>query len=326
MKPNPPTVDVVLLSWNRLEDTLAAAHSVLAQDVDSLSLWIVDQGSGPEQVAALRELSAQHGEVHLLELSSNVGVPAGRNIGINSGTAEFVVCLDNDAVFDSPHALSRAVERLASDQRLGAVAFRAEDYETGELDLTSWAYPRVHMGASEPVPVIRFVGLGHALRRAAFIEVGGYDQTLFFCEEELDLSYRMIDRGFSILYDPSIVVLHKSSPENRVDWNTERVYQQVRNAVVVHHRHHRRLAASTVVASGWLLRAVFNGHGAQAVRGIKDAIGVLHNEDEPRRLSAKARRYVWEHDTRLRGSLLNRLRHDVLATLPGRGETGKHFS
>jgi GT2 family glycosyltransferase len=323
MTPTPPTVDVVLLSWYRLKDTLAAARSVLTQDIDSLSLWIVDQGSGPEQVAALRELSARHREVNLVELPANVGVPAGRNIGINSGSAEFVVCLDNDAVFDSQLALRRAVELLASDQRVGAVAFRAEAYETRKLDLASWAHPRVHMRATEPVPVIRFVGVGHALRRAAFTEVGGYDETLFFCEEELDLSYRMIDRGFSIFYDPSIVILHKGSPENRVEWDSGRVYHQVRNAIVVHHRHHRRLAASMLVASGWLLRAILNGQGGQAVRGITDAIGVLRNEGSSRRLGPGARRYVWEHDTRLRGPLLNRLRHDVLATLPEPRESGE---
>lgn len=315
----PPIVDVVLLSWNRWDDTLAATRSVLAQDIDSFSLWIVDQGSGSYQVAALRELSAQHHEVNLVELPSNVGVPAGRNLGIKAGGAEFVVCLDNDAVFARPDVLSRAVDRLASDQALGAVAFRAEDFDTGELDLAAWAYPRVHMNASEPVPVVRFVGVGHALRRSAFIEVGGYDESLFFCEEELDLSYRMIDRGYSILYDPSLVILHKRSPEHRMDWDAGRVYHQVRNSVVVHHRHHRRLAASTLLASSWLLRAVVNGQGGQAVRGIKDAIGMLSYEGGSRRLSPRARRYIWEHDTRHRGSILNRLRHDVLARFPPRG-------
>lgn len=316
----PPTVDVVLLSWNRLDDTLAAVDSVLTQQIDSLALWVVDQGSSPEQVAALGRLSGDHPEVNLIELPRNVGVPAGRNIGINSGTAEFVVCLDNDAVFDTPHALSSAVDRLASDPGLGAVAFRALEYSTRELDLGSWAYPRVHMRASDPVPVTRFVGVGHALRRAAFIDAGGYDEELFFCEEELDLSYRMIDCGYRILYDPSIVVLHKGSAEERIDWDRGRVYHQARNAVVVQHRHHRRFSTTALVASGWLLRALYNRQGRQAMHGVRDAIRLLRDEGQTASLSTEARRYVWEHDTRLRGSLLSRLRHDVLTALPTREE------
>lgn len=316
-----PTVDVVLLSWNRPEDTLAAVGSVLSQDLDSLALWVVDQGSGPQQIAALRAISAEHPAVQLVELGHNVGVPAGRNIGVDRGKADFVVCLDNDAVFDSPHALRLAVDRLASDPRLGAVAFRALDHRTRELDLGSWAYPRIHMHAAEPLPVARFVGVGHALRRAAFTDAGGYDESLFFCEEELDLSYRMIDRGYRILYDPSIVILHKRAPERRMGWDSGRVYHQVRNSVLVHHRHHRRLFETALVASGWLLRAFYNGQGRQAMHGVKDAIRLLNDEEDTPRLSPEARRYVWEHDTRLRGSLLQRLRHDVLTTLPaGRKE------
>jgi GT2 family glycosyltransferase len=315
-----PTVDVVLLSWNRLDDTLAAADSVLAQDIDSLDLWIVDQGSSPEQLDELRQLSADHHEVHLVELPSNVGVPAGRNIGSRSGTADYVVCLDNDAVFDSPHALRMAVDRLGSDPRLGAVAFKALDYSTRRLDAGSWAFPKVHMQASEPVPVARFVGVGHALRRAAFHDVGGYDERLFFCEEELDLSYRMIDRGYRIVYDPSIVVLHKQSPEERIGWDGGRVYHQVRNAILVHHRHHRRPTATALVALGWLVRSFYNRHGWQALRGLIDSVRLLRDDGGSRRLSENARRYVWQHDTQLRGSLLKRLRDDVLAKLPARDE------
>jgi GT2 family glycosyltransferase len=315
-----PTVDLVLLSWNRLDDTLAAVDSVLTQEIDSLALWIVDQGSEPEQVEALRGLADDHPEVELVELADNVGVPAGRNIGINAGSAEFVVCLDNDAVFDTPHALSKAVNRLASDHRLGAVAFRALDHSTRELDLGSWAYPRTHMKASEPVPVSRFVGVGHALRRAAFSDAGGYDDRLFFCEEELDLSYRMIDRGYRIVYDPSIVVLHKRSPEERIEWDRGRVYHQVRNAVLVQHRHHRRPIATALVAAGWLLRALYNHQGRQAIRGVMDAIRQLRDEPDTRVLGEDARRYLWQHDTRLRGSLLKRLRNDVFAALPTRDQ------
>jgi len=321
-----PTVDVVLLSWNRLDDTLAAVDSVLTQQIDSLALWVVDQGSSPEQIAALGRISADHPEVNLIELPCNAGVPAGRNIGINSGTAEFVVCLDNDAIFDTPNALSSAVDRLTSDPWLGAVAFRALEYSTRELDLGSWAYPRVHMQASAPIAVTRFVGVGHALRRAAFIDAGGYDEELFFCEEELDLSYRMIDCGYRILYDPSIVVLHKGSAEERVEWDRGRVYQQARNAVVVQHRHHRRLSTTALVASGWLLRALYNRQGRQAMHGVRDAIKLLGNEGQTPSLSTDARRYVWEHDTRLRGSFLNRLRHDVLTALPTRDESAARSS
>lgn len=312
-----PTVDVVVLSWNRREDTLDAIASVLAQEIDSAGVWIVDQGSAPGQLSTLRRLAATRAEVQLIELGHNVGVPEGRNLGIRAGEADFIVCLDNDAVLASPHAIAMAMSRLASDERLGAVAFKALDFNTRTLDLGAWAYPRAHMDVTTPVRVSRFVGVGHALRRSAFVEAGGYDGRLFFCEEELDLSYRMIDRGYQIVYDPSIEVLHKRSREERMDWDEGRTYHQVRNAVLVHHRHHGRVIDTAIVALAWGLRAVYNRHALQGVRGVRDALRHINADHfTPSIIGEEAREYLWCHDTALRGSWLNRLRHDVLSVFP----------
>ncbi len=316
-----PDVDVVVLSWERRDDTLETLRSVLSQEEVSVTLWVVDQGSSPDQVAELRSLANGHSNVRLVEVGSNIGVPAGRNLGMGRGRAEWVVCLDNDAVFASSLALSRAAEQLTSSSRVGAVAFRAEEYLSGDVDPTTWVYPPQLAHHDETVPVSRFVGVGHALRRAAFEAAGGYDERLFFCEEELDLSYKLIGLGYHILYDPGIVVRHKVSPEVRMRWDDGRTYYQTRNAVLVHHRHHRTLPGTLSRAGGWLVRAGFNRELGQAVRGIRDAARLWRaGGDEWPPLGREARRYIDEHDTRHRGSWLRRLRREVLVGLP----TGRH--
>lgn len=312
-----PAVDVVVLSWNRLEDTVDTLRSVLSQEAVEPRLWVVDQGSTTDTLAGLRSFSADHPNVGLVELDRNVGVPAGRNMGIRRGQAPWVVSLDNDAVLSTPHDLGRAVRHLAGSPWLGAVAFRAEEYHTGDLDATTWAYPSALQESDGSVPVARFVGVGHALRRAAFEAVGGYDERLFFCEEELDLSYRLIDRGYGILYDPAIVVRHKRSPQGRVRWDGERLYYQTRNAVLVHHRHHRRLVTTASVAAGWLFRAVYNRQARQALLGLRDAVRMWRHGEQGPPLGAAARRYIRTNDTRLRGSLPSRVRREVFAGLPG---------
>jgi GT2 family glycosyltransferase len=320
-----PAVDVVVLSWNRPAETMETLDSVLAQEQVRVRLWVVDQGSHPSQVADLRALSGRNPAVQLIELGRNVGVPAGRNIGVRAGSADWVVSLDNDAVFASPGAMATAVSRLVAFPRVGAVAFRAEDYSTGDLDRTSWVYPSALETCAEPVPVARFVGVGHALRRSAFEAAGGYDERLFFCEEELDLSYRVIDRGYRILYDPSIVIRHKVSPASRVGWTADRVYYQTRNAVLVHHRHYRSHPITLSVAGGWLMRAAYNGKPWQALRGLRDAARMWRDtRDLHPPLGPDARRYIREHDTRLRGSPLARLRREVLAGLPNERASGEN--
>lgn len=313
-----PEVDVVILSWNRGEDTVEALRSVVAQEKVDVRVQVVDQGSSPEQLDELREFAHSHPAVELTELGRNVGVPAGRNIGIRQGSAPTVVSLDNDAVFADTGALVRVAERLSDNPRLGAVAFRADNYFTNELDETSWVFPPVLRDLDEATPVTRFVGVGHAIRRDTFDQVGGYDDSLFFCEEELDLSWKMIGAGYEILYDPSIVVRHKVSPEGRVRWDGTRVYYQTRNSVLIHHRHLRQLPTTLTVAGGWLAKAAYNREVGQAWRGIRDAARMWRESDrEPNPLRKEARRYIHDNDTRLRGSVFTRIRHEVLAALPG---------
>jgi len=45
-----PSVDIILLSWNRVELTLETVESLLHQQGVALNIWIVDQGSTPENL------------------------------------------------------------------------------------------------------------------------------------------------------------------------------------------------------------------------------------------------------------------------------------
>ena len=82
----------------------------------------------------------------------------------------------------------------------------------------------------------RFVGAGHAIRRKVFEAVGGYDDCLFFCGEEMDLCYRMLNAGYRIEYVPDVTILHKASPDRRVEWDTLRYYFSMRNGLYTAHK------------------------------------------------------------------------------------------
>lgn len=266
-----PAVDVIILSLNRVDDTIAAIRSALEQTGVQKNVWIVDQGSDPAQLERLRRF-VEDKPVILKELGCNVGVPAGRNIASQMGSAPYIVALDNDAVFGGPDTLQRAVSRLEAEPRLGAIGFRILSYFTGKDDPLSWGYPRALMHRSaEEFPAAQFVGAGHALRRAAFEAAGGYDGCLFFAWEELDLSFRMLNLGYGIKYVPDVVVLHKVSPEGRIRWDSGRFYYTVRNRLYIHWKYRAPLWRVLRSASGFLVKGAYNGATGQALRAMLDA-------------------------------------------------------
>ena len=268
--PRPIDADVIILSWNRPDDVADAITSALDQVEVSRRILVVDQGSEPQNIVRLEQLIDAKPDVELKKLGQNTGVAGGRNIATAMGNGRYVIALDSDAVFGDPATLARAVRHLDANPRLAAIGFRIENYYTGQNDDTSWDYPGHH--PDERFFSTRFVGAGHAIRRMAFEAAGGYDARLFFCQEELDLSYRMLNLGYRIEYFPDVKVRHKISPSHRVAWDQGRYFFTVRNALYSSYKFGTPLSRLGLGAAAFLARGLANGVGVAAARGLYAAI------------------------------------------------------
>jgi GT2 family glycosyltransferase len=205
--------DVVILALDRAEETVAAIGSALSQTGVSRYVIVVDQGSQPEALVRLAETVQGRADATLIALDRNHGVPGGRNVGAALGHGRFIAGLDNDAEFDKPDTLARMAEAFDADPDLAALGCRIVVDATGDDDLSSWGYPSALLTSTrETFEAATFVGAGHAIRRAAWDDAGGYDARLFFCWEEYDFCLRAIARFWRARYRGDIVVRHKVSP------------------------------------------------------------------------------------------------------------------
>lgn len=263
-------VDVIILSWNRAEDLIQAITSARDQDGLIRRILIVDQGSEPRNIERLERFIQDDPDILLKKLGRNTGVAYGRNIATAMGHGRYIVALDSDAIFADSTVLVRAVQHLDAHPHLGAIGFRIENYFTGENDALSWDYPGCN--PDDRFYTTRFIGAGHAIRRRAFEAVGGYDARLFFCGEELDLSYRMLNLGFRIEYLPDIKVRHKVSPDHRITWKRGRYFFTVRNALYTSYKFGNSISGLCLAAMAFLVQGAFNGVIGSALRGIFAAI------------------------------------------------------
>ncbi len=318
---HPPTgdydVDVVILALDRAEETVAAIHSALGQTGVSRHVTVVDQGSRPEALAQLTDAMRNRNDVTLLALEHNLGVPGGRNLGSAHGHGRFIVGLDNDATFASPDALARMAEAFELDPDLAAIGCRIVVDATGEDDLSSWGYPVALLERSrDTFETATFVGAGHAIRRDAWRDAGGYDARLFFCWEEYDFCLRAIGRFWRVRYRGDIVIRHKVSPERRVAWSGDRWFHFVRNRLYIGRKCGQSWLAMTPRMIGYCVKATRNGCLRDTPRAIWAAFvmssGVKHNKPHP-----VARDYLRRVDTAWRGTPWTRLRREMLAVLPG---------
>jgi GT2 family glycosyltransferase len=285
--------DVVILSLDRPEETVAAIQSALEQTGISRHVFIVDQGSQPENLARLAAVVAERHDATLVALDRNHGVAGGRNRGSALGHGRVIFGLDNDAEFADATTLARAVAALDDDMTLAAVACRIMLAECDADDMSSWGYPTSLLPRSAgSFDTVTFIGAGHAIRRAAW---DGYDEALFFCWEEFDFCLRAIDRGWRIRYRGDIAVRHKVCPERRVTWTGTRWYYFVRNRLYIERKWGATWLNLMPRVGFYLIRAARNGLLIQTMRAIPAAIR-LSSHVTARRHPPAARNYLQLND------------------------------
>jgi GT2 family glycosyltransferase len=195
---------VVLTQADRPAELARAIASVRAQQQVDLQLVLVVNGAHPPQTEP---------SDRLIVLPENVGIPAGRNVGATAADARLVMFLDDDAELLDSGLLAAVVDRFKADPELGAMAIRLID----EYGRTQHRHvPRLGVRSAERSgPVTYFIGAACVVRAATFHGVEGFDPRFFYAMEESDLSWRLLDAGWSIWYSADLKAFHPRTAPSR---------------------------------------------------------------------------------------------------------------
>ena len=310
--------DIIILALDRIEETLAAIASARAQTGVSAHVFVLDQGSTPDGLARLVRLVAHDSGTTLLAAGTNLGVAGGRNLISNLGHGRAIVALDNDAVFSTADTVARLVAALDAEPRLAAIGCRIVTHADGKDDPSSWGYAAsLRPCAAESFDAVTYVGAGHAIRRAAWEQAGGYDPKLFFCWEEFDFCLRAIALGWRVRYRGDIVIRHKVADEQRVAWSTARWFYFVRNRLYIERKLGRGWLALTPRACGYLVKGILHGMPLQTLQALH-AIQAMMPRQTVRPMPRSGQSYLRRNDRAHRGSLPRRFMREVLGAISPR--------
>lgn len=196
---------VILTMGNRPAELARAVDSALALDGDQVNVVVVGNGA---------DVPGLPPEVTLVRLPENVGVAAGRNAAVEVATGDVVLFLDDDGWYPDPGLAGHVAARFAADPSLAVLSFQVTAPDGGSGG--RWHVPRLRVGdVTRSAEATTFSGGACAIRRSAYLEVGGQPGQFFFMHEEIDQSWRLLDRGYRIEYDADAVMCHPAVPNSR---------------------------------------------------------------------------------------------------------------
>ncbi|MER6482972.1 glycosyltransferase [Streptomyces virginiae] len=204
---------VIITMGNRPEELKALLDSVARQDGDPIEVVVVGQGVKVSEVADLPT------GVRSVDLPENLGIPGGRNVGIEAfgpggRDVDVLLFLDDDGLLERTDTAELCRQAFAEDPALGIISFRIADPDTGQTQRRH--VPRLR--ASDPMRssrVTTFLGGANAVRTTVFEQVGALPAEFFYAHEETDLAWRALDAGWLIDYRADMVLLHPTTAPSR---------------------------------------------------------------------------------------------------------------
>ncbi len=207
-----PLCDLVLLSWNHLEETQPCLESLFQTTKIPCRLFIVDNGSEPH-VRTLLASVKPHGsiqEVTLLQQETNEGFPRGMNRGIRASQAPFVCLLNNDLRCTTGW-VEELIDVARSNPTIGVVNPTSStfgNYPPRGISLHDYAHQlkRFH---GEYTEVGMCIGFCMLIKREVLDRIGGLSEEVerIFFEDE-DFSMRAQHAGYQCVVAAGCYVYH----------------------------------------------------------------------------------------------------------------------
>ncbi len=161
--------------------------------------------------------------------AENLGKSKAMNLAIDSLSSEYIAFLDDDIVIINSNWLDTLMSNFSRDD-VGYVSGRVIAAETNNEAAEKWEQKgalnkgpnRIEVGKEffnkfrfRGVPVnLVTMGANHVVRRGVLNEVGVHDERFGPGEPiggagaDLDLTYKVLKHGYTVIYDPNAVVAH----------------------------------------------------------------------------------------------------------------------
>lgn len=216
-------ISIVIITYNRPKDTLELLQNI--SNLEAINELL------HEVVLVNNASTTDYNDVNTFIKSNdkftisyyysneNLGVARGRNFALTKTTSPILIMLDDDCILENRDALLKISDEFSNNNTTrpkGIISFKVLYYESKQYQINAFPHKKFKSFKNRSFfETYYYAGGAHAIKREVLDKVGEYPVDFFYGMEEYDLSYRILDSGYSIVYSDSIIMLHKESPLGR---------------------------------------------------------------------------------------------------------------
>lgn len=245
---------IVILNWNgkqHLERYIP--HVIEFTDLQEHELYVADNGSNDDSLNFLRQ---NYPQIELIELDKNYGFAGGYNLALANIEADIFCILNSDVrvtknwlyeplnIFTNNNEVAAVQPKILSDRDWSR--FEHAGAAGGFIDKYGYPFCRGRiMNAIEydkgqynsQTDILWASGACLFIRGEVFKQNGGFDADYFAHMEEIDLCWRLKNRGYRIVYCPKSKVYHYGGATLEYD-NPKKLYLNFRNSLWTLYKNH----------------------------------------------------------------------------------------
>lgn len=218
-------IAIVILNWNgvKLFDTFLPSVIQYSKN-EYTEIIVADNGSTDNSITYLQQ---NYPSLKIIDLKHNFGFAEGYNRALNQVSADYFVLLNSD-VKVSENWIAPCIKQFENDDKIAAIQPRILSYNRpdefeyagaagGFIDKFGYPFCRGRIlnvvekdenQYRQTTSIFWATGACMFVKADVFKNAGGFDGDFWAHMEEIDLCWRLKNRGHKIVYEPQSVVYH----------------------------------------------------------------------------------------------------------------------
>ena len=216
-------ISIVLLNWNG-KKLMQKFLPTLIKNSKGVDIYVVDNNSNDDSIRYLQE---NFNSVKIIHHKQNLGYAKGYNDAIKNINTKYLVLINSD-IETTKNWYQPIIDLMEKQIKIAACQPKVLDYNNknyfeyagasgGFIDLFGYPFCRGRIfnflesdksQYDDDKEVFWATGACLFIKKSSFDEVNGFDEDYFAHQEEIDLCWRLKNKGYKIMVCPKSVVYH----------------------------------------------------------------------------------------------------------------------